>query len=370
MRTYEKDNILILVPGLNARGGITNYYRVLKPLFRLPVTYFERGSRSWPNRKNTFAEFYRIFKDSWKFFNLLRKNQFALVQTTTSFSYLAIFRDAVFILIARIFKCRIIVFFRGWDEKFVQKVEKNSLWLFKRVYFKADSIIELSKDNVERLKKWGYKNQVYLETTVVEKESIQEVSERYLQNKYDHVNSKLCTILFLSRIETSKGIYEAIETFRLLQSKYIYLKMIIAGDGLEENDVRSFVAKNNISNITFTGFVVGDVKKKLFMDASIYLFPSYSEGMPTSVLEAMAFGLPVITRPVGGIPDFFTNGVNGFYNKSKNPVVFADLIEKLLLNRSLMKKIAINNFNCAQNRFLSNIVVERVEEIFRTVINS
>jgi|WetSurMetagenome_2_1015567.scaffolds.fasta_scaffold45680_1 glycosyltransferase involved in cell wall biosynthesis len=366
----EKNRVLILVPGKEARGGITNYYSVLEPLFTLPVTYFERGSRKWPIRKNLLYEFFRILNDYRKFFQILRKNQFDLVQTSTSFSSFAIFRDAVFIVIAKLFKCKVIVFFRGRDEKFVLKVEKYGLWLFKAVYFKTNAFIDLSKESMERFKVWGYNKPIFLETTIVANELLQKISEEYLYKKYSKNKSYLFTILYLARIEISKGIYEAIETFRLLQSKYPNIKMIIAGDGREEIMVRKFAEINNIKNISFLGFVDGDIKRAVFMDSDYYLFPSYFEGMPNSVLEAIAFGLPIISTNVGGLSDFFINGTFGYITDKRDPDILAEMVEKLIKNPEVTMKISLNNYNYAKENFLSTKVVKRIESIFCSVINS
>jgi glycosyltransferase involved in cell wall biosynthesis len=367
---YTKDKrILILVPSSNARGGITEYYKTLKKYFSLPVDYFERGSRNWPLHDGFFSISLRIIKDTYSFYKKLKTEKYVLVQTSTSFSSFSIIRDAMFVLIARWFSLKIIVFFHGWNLDYVNRIEKKSLKTFKSIYFKTDAIIDLSEMNLKKLVEWGYTNPLFLETTVVDEELTQNLSISTLEEKYSENNEKII-LLFLARIEKAKGIYEAIDTFSILKKKFPSLQMIIAGDGKEEILVKEYVKKKNLLNIIFTGFVDGACKRELFIQSKIYILPSYSEGMPTTVLEAMAFGLPVITRPVGGIPDFFKNGKNGFYDESKDPFVFAGLIEKLLLDRPLMKKIAITNFAYAKDRFLSNRVVERVEKIFISVINS
>lgn len=83
-------------------------------------------------------------------------------------------------------------------------------------------------------------------------------------------------------------------------------------------------------------------KKKIetFISHDIYCFPTYGEGMPVSLLEAMAFGFPVVTRPVGGIKDFFENGKHGFLTNSKDPEIFAELIEKFLKNDIFLNLLA------------------------------
>lgn len=366
-----KDNrILILVPGVNARGGITNYYKSLTKYFTLPVDYLLRGSRSWPYRENLVSETIRIVKDIWIFFLHTRTKKYTLVQTNTSFSSWALYRDAAFILIAKFSKLKIIVFFRGWDQSLAERIGVRHLRLFKKVYFQADAIIDLSKKNIERLEKWGFKKPIYLETTVVDKELVKDISLDYLNKKYDLTKRKMSTILYLSRIERTKGIYEAIEAFRLLLAKYPYLQLSIAGDGREDGEVRNFIKRNNIKNTSFTGYIEGNEKRKVFMEADIYLFPSYYEGMPNSVLEAMAFGLPVVATNVGGLPDFFINGTFGYITDDKQPEVLAELIEKIMVIPELGRKMSLNNYKYANEQFLSDKVVKRIESIYELVIKS
>ena len=153
----------------------------------------------------------------------------------------------------------------------------------------------------------------------------------------------------------------------VLQSKFSNIQLIIAGDGLELQNAKNYVKKNNVSNVVFTGYVRGGGKRKLFEDSYLYFLPTYEEGMPCSVLEAMAFGLPIVTRPAGGIVDFFENGKHGFIDESKDFSVFANYIEKLLLDKELYKKISLYNYKYAQERFLASKVVEGIEKIYREV---
>ena len=127
------------------------------------------------------------------------------------------------------------------------------------------------------------------------------------------------------------------------------------------------MSENGIPNVTFTGYVSGQEKSKLFETAHVFCFPSYGEGMPNVVIEAMAFGLPVVTRRVGGLADFFEDGEHGFFTSSKEPNVFADFIEELLVNQQLYEKISLNNYHYAKSNFLASSAASRLEEIYRAV---
>jgi glycosyltransferase involved in cell wall biosynthesis len=82
----------------------------------------------------------------------------------------------------------------------------------------------------------------------------------------------------------------------------------------------------------------------------------------------MAFGLPIITRPVGGVKDFFKNEEHGFASTSKEPQVIADSIEKLLLDQELYSTISLNNYHYAQSNFLASDAALRLEKIYESLL--
>jgi glycosyltransferase involved in cell wall biosynthesis len=362
----DKNRILVLIPGRDARGGITTYYQTLAPLFTLPIDYLERGARNWPIKSNLFSELIRLIRDFYRFFKAIRTGKYSIVQTNTSFSSLAIIRDGIYLVITRIYKLKTIVFFRGWDYKFAEKIEKKYLRIFKYVYFNSNAIIDLAQTNVSLLKDWGYKKQIYLETTVVDKNQVGEISENQISKKY---YSKDFNLLFLDRLEKAKGIYEALSAFVILKKRYPNLKMTIAGDGEEAKNIKMYIKIKKIDNITMTGFINGKQKNDVFNAADIYLFPSYGEGMPSSLIEAMAFGLPVVTRNVGGISDFFINNRNGYITESKDPVVLASMIELIITNIENAKAMALCNYKYAKEKFYSDKVVIRMQNILLNVLN-
>jgi glycosyltransferase involved in cell wall biosynthesis len=361
----DKKRILVLVPGKAARGGITAYYSSLGALFSLPIDYCERGARSWPVKGNSFSELIRLMRDYYLFIIAISSGKYSLVVTNTSFSSLSILRDGLYILFSKVFGIKTIVFFHGWDYVFADKLYRRYFKIFKSVYFKADAIIDLALKNKKILKEWGYKKQVYLETVVVDKYMVENVSEEQISDKYF---KKEVNLLFLARLERTKGIYEAIEAFVILKKQFPKVRMTIAGEGREFENVKNYIQIAKIDNITLTGFIEGDRKIDIFVSSDIYLFPSYNEGMPTSLVEAMAFGLPIVTSNVGAISDFFVNERNGYITENNNPLILASLVNLLIVNSDKAKAMALNNFNYAKERFYSDKVVLRVENILLDVL--
>ena len=351
----KKIRILINVPR-GEIGGVANHYAGLKNKFTQCVKYYFIGGIS----HNPFF----IFKQTMDYIFFIRQ----LVRFTPDIVHLnpsldnkSLIRDAIFVILAKIFKKKIVIFFHGWQIGCEIMITQKYLRQFLYIYNKVDAYIVLCSDFKKKLLEWGINSPIFLETTKVDDDLI----VNFNINKKNYTNRN---ILFLSRIEKAKGIYEVINAIQLLKQQNI--KLIIAGTGNELTNVKQYVQNNNIANIEFIGFVSGTEIVKVFNNSLIYILPSYSEGMPNSVLEAMVFGLPVITRPVGGLKDFFEDGKMGYITESKDPEVYAKLIRKLLDDTNEIKKIGKYNHEYAKNRFLASKVAKSLEQIYKDVLYS
>jgi glycosyltransferase involved in cell wall biosynthesis len=361
--------ILILVPAKTARGGITNYYYSLEGKFTHHVDYFVRGARKWPVKNNVFVELSRMVSDVVRFTFQIFFKKYDLVQTTTSFSGNAILRDGIFILIAKLRGTKVIVFYRGWNYPYAEKVINEHLRLFKWVFFKADAMIDLARYNETMLRSMGYKKPVFLETTLVDETLVKDVNPDFIKRKYK--NPEVIKLLFLSRVEKGKGIFIVLDAFRQLKLHYKNLRLIIAGDGSELDEVKRYILENSLQDTEVHGFIDGAKKTGIYLESHIYILPTlFTEGMSNAVLEALAFGLPVISRPMGGNADILKDNVNGLLTLSEKPDDYVIMIKKLFENPALMEKMALENFHFARTKFYSSVVVKRLENIFNSVIAS
>ena len=152
------------------------------------------------------------------------------------------------------------------------------------------------------------------------------------------------------------------DAIKILQEKDKNIKFRVAGIGGELEKARQYAIDNNIA-ADFLGNISGDTLINEFKKANLYILPSHSEGMPTSVLEAMAFGLPVISRPVGGLCDFFENGKMGQLIDSLNPEEYAEAIENYINDKQLLKDTAESNHCYAKKHFMASRVARKIEEI-------
>jgi glycosyltransferase involved in cell wall biosynthesis len=91
--------------------------------------------------------------------------------------------------------------------------------------------------------------------------------------------------------------------------------------------------------VELRGWVTGEAKMESFEGCSILVLPSYSEGLPNVLLEAMAAGLAVIATTVGGIPELITHGVNGILIEPRNSIALAKALKELINQPELVRRM-------------------------------
>lgn len=346
----KRKRILINTPFLKGHGGVVNHFVGLKPYWSANVRYNVIGKRSRWNGSGLFFLPYDIIKFILKL--LLWKPDAVLLNPSLNKS--AVTRDMIFLGIGVLLKVKTFVMFHGWRPDYAEVVDKTKL---SKKLNRSAGIMVLCSSFKESLLSWGVTSPVYLVTTKV---------DNRLLSGFDftkHQREKVDKILFLARIEKEKGIFEALETFEIIHKKYPNKKLIVAGDGSALAEAKMMVKKKGLANVSFMGFLHGNDLIHQFVDCDIYLFTSYHEGMPTSVLEAMAFGLPIITSSVGGLVDFFENGKMGRMIERLDPELFANEIDYLICHPEKVSDISLYNNEYAQAHFLASEVAKEMESI-------
>lgn len=361
--------VLILRPGINAGGGVNYYFTSLQKQFPSNIDFIFRGARNYPYRSGVLHELLRIFSDYIRFIYRLSTHKYDLVHLNTTLDKRGVLRDVVYLVIVKLFRIKLVVFFRGWDADFQRIIEEKHKQLFLRAINSADGIITLFSECNVLLRSWGYQKPIFLETTTVDCDLTRSISKINLENK-DYGIPDL-SILYMARIEKEKGIYLCIDAINSLRKSHPEIELHIAGHGTEYENMVSYIREKEIRGIVIHGFVKDQAKIELLKAAHFFFFPTnYKEGMPNAVLEAMAFGLPVITRPVAGLKDIIIDGENGFVSESLNAEDFAELFRKSLEDRVRLKEISLRNFHQAKARFYSNVVAERLLNIYKTILDS
>lgn len=355
----KKPKILILVPDLDFPGGVANYYKTLSFNSDKDITYFTiTKGKSLP----LFKIIPRLLSIFFRFYFKLIKSSYRAVITNPSLDERSFYRDLVFIIITRLLNRKTIVFFRGWSEDYEIKINKSKFksFLFRISYAKADKYFVLGDIFRRKLISMGVPESAhfYTETTVADSSFIPELHLRRKHLNYE----KEIRFLFLARMVREKGIYIAIDAFEqfILKLPQRKSKLIIAGDGAELVAVKNYVIKKNIQNIIFLGHIKGVEKKKILLESHVILFPSFTEGLPNTILEGMLYGMPIISRATGGIPEVIKNNRNGFLTESFDPAIFANFLLTIASDSVLYKTISKTNHQTALTQFTIKTVRNRI----------
>jgi glycosyltransferase involved in cell wall biosynthesis len=284
-------------------------------------------------------------------------------------------RDAVNLVLARLFGRKVLVFWRGWDNAACGTSEfpcGNRGWM-SRVYRWADAHIVLASAFRDDLRRWGFNGPIYLETTVVADSILEGCVE--LESVPD---SGVFRLLFLSRVEVAKGVLELLDAFVLLnQRRPGGYHLTIAGDGPDLKLLKRRASDLGLPDIDFTGFVEGMQRAACYAEADAFCFLSYTEGMPNAVLEAMAMGLPLVSSAAGGLRDILEHGVSGYlihYDRCAETghrfpaEEVADRIEELAIDFEARFQMADYNRTYARERFAAARVAARLESIYHEML--
>ena len=126
----------------------------------------------------------------------------------------------------------------------------------------------------------------------------------------DRAGRSLVQFLHLGRLGKRKGGYDLVNAFASLpDSLRDRSRLVLAGDGDVEG-MKKLAAPLG-DRVRVLSWIDAHEREQLLAESDVFVLPSYAEGVPMSLLEAMAAGLPCITTPVGGIPDVFTHGTEG-----------------------------------------------------------
>ncbi|MBD3589179.1 glycosyltransferase family 4 protein [Bacteroides sp. GM023] len=344
--------ILVNTPRLIPQGGVANHYLGLQDYWTEQVCYNPIGKKG----SKSGTGIYRLPLNILVFIFKIFKYRPDVVLLNPSLSKSAVIRDMIFLSITKLMGCRVVVFFHGFDKSEISKMNTKSL---ARRLNRCKCIFVLAKEFANILKSWGVTVPIELTTTKVDDKLIESFDIRSRIGEIE-------TILFLARITEEKGVFIALDAFQKLKVKYPQLKMRVVGDGPALEKAKRRCLSIGIDDVTFLGALSGNRLVEEYKHSDLYLFPTFhSEGMPTSVLEAMAFGLPVVTRPVGGVCDFFRNGDMGMLVDSLNPEDFAAAVEYIMEDKKRIEKMSHINYEYAINHFLASRVAKQIENILR-----
>lgn len=356
--------VLITGPSLDNAGGVANYYNAVMPFLvendDLSVDYLPIGSTGGPQSR------FHALTDQVRYRRALTSGRPDLVHVNPTLNFRSFFRDGWFIYQAKRLGLRVLAFYRGWEVPFERRVEEEFRWFFRKTHMEADGFVVLASDFADALRRWGVKAPIHQATTVVDETLARGFS---IEHRLDTLRNRRSTrLLFLARLEREKGLIELLEAVGILAARHPPMSLSIAGDGAAREEVEALVRQRDMlrGRVEMLGYVSGARKREVFASHHVYCFPSYyAEGMPNSLLEAMAFGLPVLTTQVGGVKDFFQDGRMGYVVEPRQPGDLVRQLERLLGDDAKLAAMAHYNYSYAREHFMATSAARNLAHIYR-----
>ncbi len=162
-----------------------------------------------------------------------------------------------------------------------------------------------------------------------------------------------------SRITDRKGLIYLIEAVNELKEKYPQIILEIMGEGNAKEKLKKTVKDLNMNEkVKFLGRIPREETFSYYQKASVFVLPSFNEGMSNAMLEALASGLPILATPTGGSDELVQDGKNGFILKMKNSDDIAEKIVRIVENDALRKEMSSESRNLAEKMSWKNVAEE------------
>lgn len=176
-------------------------------------------------------------------------------------------------------------------------------------------------------------------------------------------NKRSNQVGYIGRFGVEKGIVNYMKAISLIFKNNHYVHFLVGGDGNLRNEVKKIIDKLDPQlNLEFSGWISHEELPRYLNKLKLIILPSYTEGLPNIMLEAMACGTPVLATPVGAIPDIIKDGETGFIMENNSPDCIAANVIRALEHPDL-GGVALRARALVEREFTFERAVERWRKV-------
>ena len=347
-------------------GGIQTWTEILcerglPAPFELELvdTRVTRRHQNIPPKLN-LAEAKRFLKIVWGIYRALRSGRFSLMHLNCSLTMTATPRNLVSTLIAKKAKVPYVVHLHGTLSVPAGKSLGSRLyrWAYRAMFKGAAAILALGQPSYRSVLKLGD----FADKTVPLLPNF--VDFRSVQEKVPRTEScEDLRVIFTGALVESKGIYTIVEAAELVQGAHFQL----VGDGPPESRkalLRHIRNRGLQDRVQVMGPVTNSEVLSMLRDGDVFVFPTWTEGFPNSVSEAMAVGLPVVASTVGAIPEMIDVGQGGYLAAPDDIRSYAEALIRLRDDTSERTRMGAYNRQKALREYDYDTVVKKLCNVY------
>jgi len=352
MSDTKMPKVLIVATSRRTRGGITSVIRSYESsdLWNKFHIHWVQTHRDGNNFRKMLYFVAAVFDFSVRiaFYDIVHLH---ISDGTT------LIRKKIFLDTAKLLRKKVIVHFHAFDVE--NTVGGKRQKLYKYYFEKADCVIVLSE--------W-WREQVVARFDALEDKVkvLYNPCSEVAQSDIGAVKDK--TILYAGTVCARKGYADLIRAFARVFPNHKDWKLMIAGNGEIEQGKQLSEELGISSSVQFPGWLFGEDMESAFRSASVFCLPSYAEGFPMAVLDAWAWGLPVVTTPVGGIPDVARDGENMLLFSPGNIDELAMKLESIISDSALRDKISAASLDFSRNEFNLKTICGQLSDIYSNLV--
>ena len=181
------------------------------------------------------------------------------------------------------------------------------------------------------------------------------------------IKTGACQGICVARLDALKGINDLVRGVAECKTMRVGFDLSLVGDGPCRGELEGLVRSLDLSDeISFLGW--REDVPALLMHADMYVLASYTEGMPLSILEAMAAGLPVVATAVGGVPELVQDGVTGLLVPPRDPQALAGAMSRLVKDPALRRRMGEAGRRRVEEHFSFDRMVQQYEDLYRELL--
>ena len=358
---------LILSQHPDDTSGIPRFIELMKSRLdpSIAADSFIMGRRPAEHRR--LATILRLVSDWVRFAFRVYCGRYDVIHLNPVLNTKSLLREGVFLLVLKLVRFRrVLVFFHGWRFDTECRIAGNAIYraLFLWLFCGASRILVLSEQFRRGLIAMGCpSDRIETVTTMFEGEPLRRARADL------GPGHERRTILYLARFVRPKGGYELLQAFARIERRYPDFELVMAGAGEEEAGLRRAAADLGIAGrVRFPGYLRGLDKARALLDARVFVLATYhAEGLPNSLLEAMAAGNVVVSSRVGGIPEVCNDPDNGILLDEVTVDGIAAALERLLSDEAHCAAVGNRNVAKAWPLYEANIVTKRIEAVYSRV---
>lgn len=269
-------------------------------------------------------------------------------------------------LFVKLLRKKVVVVATGSSSKIAERNNGRLFGIFPPIfgileginYYLSNQIVVYSEGLIEEYNLETYKNKI-----TIAHEHFLDFNKFKIIKKFDERNN---LVGYIGRLSEEKGTLNFVKAIPKVLEKENKIKFLVGGDGQLRDKIEEYLDVASLNDkVKLTGWIPDEEFLTYLNELKLFVLPSYTEGLPYTILEAMACGTPVLATPVGSIPDVIKDGETGFIMENNSPECIAENIVRALAHPNI-NEITKNARALMEENYNYQAAVEKYRIILST----